>query len=68
MSCGNNCENCECDEDSESHACEKTTEVYSRIVGYFRPVENWNEGKKQEFCDRKEYSPKEAIAPEIKSD
>jgi ribonucleoside-triphosphate reductase (formate) len=28
-------------------------EVYSRIVGYFRPVENWNKGKKQEFCDRK---------------
>ena len=27
-------------------------EVYSRIVGYFRPVENWNEGKKQEFSER----------------
>jgi ribonucleoside-triphosphate reductase len=35
--------------------CNKKTEVYSRIVGYFRPVENWNEGKKQEFEERKEY-------------
>jgi ribonucleoside-triphosphate reductase len=30
-------------------------EVYSRIVGYLRPVRNWNIGKKQEFEDRKEY-------------
>ncbi len=28
-------------------------EIYSRIVGYFRPVENWNKGKKQEFSERK---------------
>ena len=30
-------------------------EVYSRIVGYFRPVRNWNKGKRQEFVDRKSY-------------
>lgn len=30
-------------------------EVYSRIVGYFRPIRNWNVGKKQEFAERKEY-------------
>ncbi|HLC46897.1 MAG TPA: anaerobic ribonucleoside-triphosphate reductase [Candidatus Nanoarchaeia archaeon] len=35
--------------------CDKKTEVYSRIVGYFRPVQNWNEGKKQEFIDRSEF-------------
>ena len=35
--------------------CNKKTEVYSRIVGYFRPVQNWNEGKKQEFSDRVVY-------------
>ncbi len=35
--------------------CDKKTEVYSRIVGYFRPVQNWNHGKKQEFSDRKEF-------------
>lgn len=27
-------------------------EVYSRIVGYLRPVQNWNDGKKQEFKER----------------
>jgi anaerobic ribonucleoside-triphosphate reductase len=30
-------------------------EVYSRIVGYIRPVEQWNVGKKEEFKDRKEF-------------
>ena len=30
-------------------------EVYSRIVGYLRPVQNWNKGKRQEFKDRQEY-------------
>lgn len=30
-------------------------EVYSRIVGYLRPTNTWNEGKKQEFSERKEY-------------
>ncbi len=33
-------------------------EVYSRIVGYLRPVNQWNEGKKQEFKERKEYKVK----------
>lgn len=31
-------------------------EVYSRIVGYLRPVQNWNEGKVQEFEERQTYS------------
>lgn len=35
--------------------CSLKTEVYSRVVGYFRPVQNWNEGKKEEFKDRTEY-------------
>lgn len=30
-------------------------EKYSRIVGYFRPVQNWNKGKQQEFNERKNY-------------
>lgn len=30
-------------------------EVYSRIVGYLRPVQQWNKGKKQEFTERKEF-------------
>ena len=29
------------------------TEVYSRIVGYYRPVQSWNNGKREEFGDRK---------------
>ena len=35
--------------------CGKETEVYSRITGYYRPVKNWNDGKAQEFKDRKVY-------------
>ena len=35
--------------------CGKKTEVYSRITGYYRPVQNWNDGKSQEFKDRKVY-------------
>ncbi|MGB9613629.1 MAG: anaerobic ribonucleoside-triphosphate reductase, partial [Candidatus Margulisiibacteriota bacterium] len=35
--------------------CGLPTEVYSRVVGYFRPVQNWNEGKKEEFKDRKTF-------------
>lgn len=33
-------------------------EVYSRVVGYLRPVQQWNEGKVQEFKERKEYKVK----------
>lgn len=33
--------------------CSEETEVYSRIVGYYRPVQNWNAGKKSEFNRRK---------------
>ncbi len=35
--------------------CQEETEVYSRITGYYRPVGNWNEGKSQEYKERKEY-------------
>ena len=40
--------------------CGEPTEVNSRITGYYRPVQNWNDGKAQEFKDRKEYSAKVA--------
>ena len=36
--------------------CGKTTEVYSRITGYYRPVQNWNTGKSEEFKERKTYN------------
>ncbi|MBQ8949704.1 MAG: ribonucleoside triphosphate reductase [Eubacterium sp.] len=35
--------------------CGEKTEVYSRITGYYRPVQNWNDGKTQEFKDRVVY-------------
>ena len=42
----------------EVHTCPQcgdVTEVYSRITGYYRPVQNWNDGKAQEFKDRVVY-------------
>ena len=54
--------------------CGKETEVYSRITGYYRPVRNWNDGKSQEFKDRKVYNPAKfnephgQVASEIKFD
>lgn len=43
-------------------ACNRKTEVYSRVVGYLRPVQSWNNGKKQEFSERKNFSEKKALA------
>ena len=42
-------------EQSVCSHCGQPTEVYSRITGYYRPVQNWNDGKAQEFKDRKTY-------------
>lgn len=36
--------------------CGEKTEIYSRITGYYRPVQNWNDGKVQEFEDRQVYT------------
>ena len=36
--------------------CGESAEVYSRITGYYRPVQNWNEGKTQEYKERLEYN------------
>ncbi len=36
--------------------CGEKAEVYSRITGYYRPVQNWNDGKSQEFKERKVYN------------
>jgi ribonucleoside-triphosphate reductase len=35
--------------------CGRITEIYSRVCGYFRPVSNWNRGKKEEFKERKSF-------------
>lgn len=41
-------------------------EVYSRIVGYFRPINNWNDGKKQEFFDRVTFHEKKSMDSPVK--
>jgi len=38
--------------------CKAICEIFSRVCGYFRPVANWNRGKKSEFEDRKNYKVK----------
>ena len=43
--------------DEERQPCEEWT----RVMGYFRPVENFNKGKKQEFAERKYFSEKKAV-------
>jgi ribonucleoside-triphosphate reductase len=44
-------------ERSKCPTCESDTEIYSRIVGYFRPVNQWNKGKSQEFGERHTFIP-----------
>ena len=45
----------ECFEKNKALTNFQPCEVYSRVVGYIRPVGQWHKGKKQEFEDRKEY-------------
>ena len=35
--------------------CGAETEIYTRIVGYYRPISRWNKGKQEEYKDRNEY-------------
>jgi ribonucleoside-triphosphate reductase (formate) len=39
----------------EQIGCGEKTEVYTRVVGFYRPINQWNEGKKEEFYDRNVY-------------
>jgi len=41
--------------------CNMACEVYSRVVGYHRPIQNWNAGKKEEFKDRVDYGLKQSM-------
>jgi len=43
-------------------------EVYSRIVGYYRPVSAWNAGKQQEFSERVEFRPESIVTAEVVDD
>ena len=46
--------------------CGEKAEVYSRITGYYRPVQNWNEGKIQEYENRKLYEPEHSKLNKVK--
>jgi hypothetical protein len=48
--------------------CGQHCEVYSRIVGYFRPVQNWNAGKQEEFRDRLEFTEAKTLPHAMKMD
>lgn len=45
--------------------CDEVTEVYSRVVGYLRPVSQWNNGKKEEFSERKMFAVEKASVKEL---
>ncbi len=47
--------------------CGRKAEVYSRITGYYRPVQNWNDGKSQEYKDRKVYKPESSVLRQVAS-
>lgn len=40
----------------QKKVCNNETEVYSRVVGFYRPTKLWNKGKKEEFSQRNEFS------------
>jgi len=48
-------------------SCGEDTEVYSRVVGYYRPIQNWNAGKVEEFKDRLEFDESKTIKHEFKT-
>jgi anaerobic ribonucleoside-triphosphate reductase len=40
----------------QNKKCTAPVETYSRVVGFFRPVQHWNKGKQQEFAERKTFA------------
>jgi ribonucleoside-triphosphate reductase len=52
-------------EPCEMAKCSMKTEVYSRVCGYHRPVSNWNQGKKEEFKDRKEFETADRVKTKV---
>ncbi|MBU2638423.1 MAG: ribonucleoside triphosphate reductase [Nanoarchaeota archaeon] len=51
----------DCTHDVGKEKCAKKCEVFSRVVGYYRPVQSWNEGKREEFKERKCYDEKKSV-------
>ena len=54
-------------EEFKCPTCGAETEVYSRIVGYYRPIQNWNAGKAEEFKDRLEFVEEKSLKHEFKT-
>lgn len=52
--------------EEDKKVCGKKCEVYSRVVGYYRPVQLWNAGKQEEFRQRLEYDEKIGLEKEFK--
>ncbi|HII14733.1 MAG TPA: ribonucleoside triphosphate reductase [Nanoarchaeota archaeon] len=50
-----------CSHETGNSVCGKGCEVFSRVVGYYRPVQSWNDGKREEFKERKEYCEKRSL-------
>ena len=53
-------------EEPKCTKCGRTTEVYSRVVGYYRPVANWNPAKQEEFRQRLDYNQKTALQKQFR--
>jgi len=49
------CPKCKTEKIAVCPECGKPVEVYSRVVGYLRPISTWNEGKVQEYRERTEF-------------
>ncbi len=49
------------------HRCNAKTEVYSRVVGFYRPVQQWNKGKREEFKERRTFNVKKKDVKHEKS-
>ena len=47
------------------HVSGSETEVYARIVGYYRSVRNWNKGKREEFCQRVMFEAEKSTAEAV---
>ena len=45
--------------------CGMRCEVFSRVVGYMRPVNTWNKGKKEEFKERAEFDESKSLKSEV---
>ena len=45
--------------------CDEKVEIFSRVVGYYRPVTRWNDGKKEEFVERNTFCQDKALGSDF---